>query len=670
MNSALKGVTATSDMRWDIQVLRGVAVLWVLLHHAQLPFVTAGYLGVDIFFVISGYLITGLVARALEQGRFSFAEFYWRRARRLLPAAWVMLALTAIVAPWVLNSLEQQDFERQLLGTLTFSSNWVLWQQTGYFQGAADLKPLLHCWSLSLEEQYYLVLPALLVFTPARHRFKMMLALTGLSMAVCLLWQRKDPAAAFYLLPSRAWELGLGSLAALAGARLPAAWLRPLVWPAALLLVLLPVFPLGPVHPGPSALLICLATLVLLCQVPPLAQAPIALRPFAWLGDISYSLYLLHWPILAFINSAWLADAHDPAGAARLMGWRLGGLVLAVWLSVLMARYVETPPRRLAMPRAHWRSVGAAVLLASAGLLALPWVAGAIQSRGSPPGADYAELRRPNHGLSPACDHEGPFNANPACRHGEHPRWLVWGDSFAMHVVPGLVVAAGDQGLAQATKSSCGPFVAMAPLWPERPDGETFARPWSGQCKAFNDSMLAWLAKASQVDTVILSSLLTQYLEHPGALMLRWDASGHESQTSASVDAMLQATRETVQALRSLGKRVLLMAPPPSADFDIGACAERQALHRWTLGAPASCEIERSGYEARRAVVLSFLRRAESELDLPVLRFDPALCDAQACRTQWQGELLYRDGMHLSVTGSRLLGQQLDWARQVPLLAR
>ena len=139
-------------MRSDIQALRGLAVLLVLATHARLG-LPAGYLGVDIFFVISGYLITGMVDRAVDEGRFSFRTFYFRRAKRLLPAAYATFTLTALTAPFVLSSSERHEFVLQVIGAVTFTANFVLFGQTDYFSGAADFKPLLHIWSLSIDRK-------------------------------------------------------------------------------------------------------------------------------------------------------------------------------------------------------------------------------------------------------------------------------------------------------------------------------------------------------------------------------------------------------------------------------------------------------------------------------------------------------------------------------------
>ena len=193
-----------SELRTDVQALRGIAVLMVLAHHAKVPLIRGGYLGVDIFFVLSGFLITALVAKDINASEFSFARFYWRRAWRLLPAVYATIALCIAAAPWLRTSYEMRDFVAQVWGAITFSANIVLWLQTGYFERAAELKPLLHVWSLSIEEQYYLLLPALLFFVGRAKWLRVASVVTAASLTACFFVSTESVAAAFYWVPTRA----------------------------------------------------------------------------------------------------------------------------------------------------------------------------------------------------------------------------------------------------------------------------------------------------------------------------------------------------------------------------------------------------------------------------------------------------------------------------------
>ncbi len=649
---------ATAEpLRWDIQALRGLAVAWVLLHHAQLPGIAGGYLGVDIFFVISGYLITGLVQRALLAGRFSFLDFYARRARRLLPAAYVTLALTLLASPWLLNAREQLDLAAQARGALLFASNWVLWQQSGYFQGAAELKPLLHFWSLSLEEQYYLLLPALLWLSPPRWR-RLAVGVLGLaSLALCGYWLMRDANLAFYALPSRAWELGLGSLVALR----PRPWAVPagLRVAAAIVLLVLPLLDLpGWPHPGPLALCACLATALLVQHPAGHHPAPRGLRPLVWLGDRSYSLYLVHWPLMAAVHNAWVGTGRD--APPELMAWRLAALATALPLAWLLHRWVELPGKAGLRGAPGWVAVIAVSLsLALLPVLTQRWVQ-------APEGHDFARLTRPNYGFSAHCDAERPYAPRPECQQGRQPRWMVWGDSYAMHLVPGLasyLERQGATGLIQATKSSCGPFPGLAPYKPEAAPGATFAPRWIAQCRAFNESVLDWLLRHPEIRTVVLSSLLTQYLDtrqySPRLLTPQGELSGQALDEAGLRQALLDDLRRTTQRLRALGRQVVMVAPPPRASFNVAACLERRALGRWTLGATPDCRIDGAHRDASDAAVQAWLTQAEGVL--PVLRFEPLLCRDGRCDVMRDEVMLYRDQGHLSEAGSAWLLPRLAW---------
>ncbi|MFK4706890.1 peptidoglycan/LPS O-acetylase OafA/YrhL [Roseateles asaccharophilus] len=651
--------TADPTYRWDIQALRGLAVAAVLLQHAAPGLLPGGYLGVDLFFVISGFLITGQVLAGLRAGRFSVAQFYARRARRLLPAAYVVLALTLLAAPWWLAPLERADLARQHWGALGFVSNAVLWMQSGYFDVAAELKPLLHFWSLSLEEQYYLLLPALLMLIGTGRRGLGVLALlTVASLLLGLALQRVDASAAFYLLPSRAWELGIGSLAAWAHA---AGWSAPAAarLPAALLLVTLPAAPLpawgGLGHPGANALLVALATAALLLSRGR-AQAPRALAPVVWLGDISYSLYLVHWPLIAFVNNAWVGLPHAPGLAqARLIAG-----ALALPLAWLLWRGVEQPTRRWPLPQGA-RGWGA-VLAMTALLAALPLLAPS-----QPAGTD---ARRPNHGFSVSCDQWERWVDKPECRNAALPRWAVWGDSYAMHLVPGL--AAMAPGLVQITESSCGPLPGLVPWNPDAPAGASFTRDWARQCERFNRSVLEGLATPTAPEVVLVSSLLEQYLGLPGGRLLRLDGNQEREVPAAQAeDELVAAATRLAQALRAQGRRLVWVSAPPRGPFDAGACLARRQQGQFTLGAPADCRIVLADAPPLPQRVAKLLKRFEREAGVPVLWLDASLCEAGICRTvDTDGLAFYRDAGHLSVEGSRRLLPQLTSRQSIADLAR
>lgn len=421
-------------LRTDIQVLRGFAVLIVLFYHAKISFISAGYLGVDVFFVISGFLITRLIKNGIETGNFRFSDFYFRRAKRLLPAAYVTFLATALLAPFFLTSAEMVDFRAQMVGAVTFTANIVLWRQSGYFEGTAELKPLLHVWSLAIEEQYYFLLPAVLVFIPRRYWLRTAMIALFASLILCFVMVQRKPAAAFYLLPTRGWELTIGSVGALlvVGDRLHHL-LKIVFWPALVALLVLPFMNLGTIHPGPGALLICLATLVLILRKHPLLSKGAGMHGLSRVGDMSYSLYLVHWPLFAFLNNVWIGET----GGEQPTGTRVALIALSLVLAYLLNRYVEEPFRRADIRRSI-RVVGRTVA-ASIGLILV--TAGITHSVAN--AKDYAFVRRINHGFGVACEFTEPFESISECRNSDKPEILFWGDSFAMHLVPGILGVKG-----------------------------------------------------------------------------------------------------------------------------------------------------------------------------------------------------------------------------------
>ncbi|WP_280944301.1 MULTISPECIES: acyltransferase family protein [Mesorhizobium] len=634
------------DSRADVQALRGLSVLLVVLYHTQIaPF---GYLGVDIFFVISGFLITGLIATQLGQSRFSFWEFYYRRAKRLLPTAYVVIALTTIAAPFFLSDVGLGDFRSQVLGALTFTGNIVLWNQADYFGESAETKPLLHFWSLAVEEQYYLLLPAFLALAPKRWRLTAVSLLLVASLALCLYVAIRHPYAAFYLMPTRFWEIAIGSLGALlpASARV-AAKFATLRLPALVLILLIPIG-LGSQNPIVDAALVCLATLILLLSP---SRDNVAVRSMARIGDISYSLYLVHWPVLVYVRAAWLAE--PPALAIY------AAVAFSVVASLVLHRFVEKPFRQgFFASRGRMASglLAATVLLGFASSVGI----GAAES-----GVGFSESRRINYGLARACDFTSgsPPQAIPeACQTTDRPELLVWGDSFAMAMVPGLAKTIGEAGLAQLTMSGCFPAIGVAAF--KRVTSPSFAE----DCIRFNDSVLGILKNRPGIKTVVISSPFDAPDSKDFMLLKRRDRTFTEVDTS--VDGAVEGIKSLIEAVRALGRRVVVVAPPPVAGFDIGDCLERKVRGNLMLGRHSDCQIYVTDYRRMRSRTLELLNQVAVKADVEVVSYHDFLCDDTKCRTEIDGKSLYRDSGHLSYEGSEIIAQKTRLAERLVRAAR
>jgi peptidoglycan/LPS O-acetylase OafA/YrhL len=627
------------SFRNDIQALRGLAVVLVVLYHAQIGGLESGFLGVDIFFVISGYLITQIVRDGIESGTFTFAKFYFRRAKRLLPSAYVTIFVTVLASQYFLTKTEYQQFISQVVGSVTYSANITLWRLTDYFGTRAIFKPLLHMWSLSIEEQYYLLLPAALVFTPRRFWTVGAVLVTVVSLGLCLAVVSWRPSMAFYLLPFRAWELAIGSLGALAFARwTPGRQFTWLLWPALLTLLIVPISPTLGDHPGASAVMVCMATLiVVLCRSDWLNRNP-AVRGLGKIGDISYSLYLVHWPLFAYAHNVYLSTDVP-------LDVRVALLALSFALGYALYRFVEAPIRR-ANFQPDRRTIGVA-LAASLALVAMPLLLLAIPSSG----VDYAAARRDNSGFGQQCEFRDNFTSKPECRSADSPRILVWGDSNAMHLVPGIL-ATTNAGVLQATRSVCGPFIGLAPL------DERHQRPWAEECLSFNESVLKYLTETPSIEVVVLSSSFGQFFPMPGSVLQKVD--GTLTERPASVSLAIDAMRQTVAKIHAAGKRAVVIAPPPKGKFDIGLCLERRYTGKLTLGPYESCTIAVSDYREFRREVLEFVQRLGREVNVDVIAFDDFLCSAQTCMTAVNDTFIYRDDAHLTHEGSRLIAQHYN----------
>jgi peptidoglycan/LPS O-acetylase OafA/YrhL len=338
--------------RPEIDGLRAIAVAAVILFHAGFPLFSGGFIGVDVFFVISGFLITSIVVGDLNKGTFSVINFYERRARRILPALFTVMATCLPFAYYLLSPDDLKDFAQSLAAICLFASNVLFWGESGYFDTEADLKPLLHTWSLAVEEQFYVVFPLLLLAAWKLVRKAIPIIIVGVAVVSFFISVEQViayPSAAFFLLPSRAWQLLVGALAALVVERWQSAAVRQssvrlanetLGW-VGMAMIALPLFLFDKrtPFPGLNATLPTLGTAIVLLVSSSGTRVGhlLSWKPLVGLGLISYSAYLWHQPLFAFTKHALLADLS--AGLA------IGLCAVTIVLAHLSWRYVEQPFR-------------------------------------------------------------------------------------------------------------------------------------------------------------------------------------------------------------------------------------------------------------------------------------------------------------------------------------
>ena len=621
-----------SQFRTDIQALRGLAVMLVVLDHIGFGALKSGFLGVDIFFVISGYLITGIIAKKILDGNFSLRDFYYRRARRLIPGAYATILFTCVGAYFFLNVLELRNLLYQVVGAVSYTTNIVLLSQAGYFDAAASTKPLLHLWSLAVEEQYYLVFPLLLILSPSRYWLPIVAALLVASLTACLYLNQSNPSASFYLLPTRAWELLIGSAGYLAAQKINVKVPRLLFFTALLALIVVPMQARQWAHPGSAALITCVATLIVLLAKSVIFNRSPLVKPLVVLGDISYSLYLVHWPIIVFFQNT------NPGSTSLIFKVTLlfSSLAAAVALYFLVerpSRSIKIPPMKLSGGVA----LGAVILLVSQ-YIVLSFHKAEM---------DFEFIRRPNYGLDKSCD-INIFKNTEKCRTSEFADTMVWGDSYAMHSVGGIKNHRRN-GIVQATYSACPPFLNTAPYNPLRPDAESMAN----YCIAFNDGVLNAIKTSQYIKTVILAASFWQYTVPNNSMQVR--LAGTQATTTVVPTSLSLAEADlgnTIETLQNLGKEVIVIGPPPLVGDDNIVCMERRLSGKMLLPDKSFCGISLDTYRRTDAGVIELLDVIEKKYKVKVVRLSSALCDKKVCRTIVDDVPMYRDSGHLSYEGS------------------
>jgi len=645
-NAGARGTPPTGrpmGRRADIEGLRGLAVGLVLLHHLLPAVFPGGYVGVDVFFVISGLLVVGRLEARRAAGALSLPVFYAGRALRLLPSLAVVVGATAAAGSLLYASPARAQLGAAVAWAALSAGNLHLYASADYFAAPPELWPLLHLWSLGVEEQFYLLAPLGLLAAGGRPGALRagLIALCAASFVGSVVAVQVDRPAAFALLPFRAWEIGLGALlpfaAALGGRARAAAGLLGLGMMGAAAALYTP----ATAFPGAAALLPAGgAALSLAAGESSPAGRLLSARPLRALGQISYPLYLWHWPVVAFAHF-WTMRGPTPLEA-------LGIGVLCVGLATATHHLVELPPQRWgarARPEQLTAALRSAALLSGAVALAgaSAWGRHRPPDRPDRPEREAAELwARPDAG----CDH--------LARGGEDQRGcaagptsgpldlLVWGDSHAGAAAPPLVAAAAARGWrARAmVKNACPPLPGV------EPEGSAS----SVSCAEHNDALMKLFAQEPP-RVVVLAARWTRYDDTPAPTddgparrLLRAGSVGHALPLQA-------ALRRTLAALAQVGARVVIVGPAPEPGFHVPVALERAAR----LGLPVPEPPTRAAWAARSAAVRAAL---EAGADGRAAQVDPAplLCGDAICPpVNAQGEPFFVDDNHLAPAGAARL---------------
>jgi peptidoglycan/LPS O-acetylase OafA/YrhL len=644
--------------RRDIDGLRAIAVLSVVAFHLFPAICKGGFVGVDIFFVISGFLISSIIYSELESGRFSIVEFYVRRIRRIYPALFLVLCFVCI-AGWML--LLPSDFialGKQIVGGSTFVANFVLWRQSGYFEQASSLKPLLHLWSLGVEEQYYLIFP-LICLTLYRSRLRWILpaaflAITAVSLFLNIAFVARYSAATFFLPFSRLWELFVGAglalclqrnLLAPAQISLIAKWKHGIGFLGfALLAGSIFGIDKSDEFPGWWALLPTIGAALLIAAGPTswVNRGILSTRPAVFLGLISYPLYLWHWPILAFMriaNAEWGIDFSPVQVMALISAMFL--------LAYLTYRYVELPLRRI-----NRRTGRRRLALALLGCVSLTGAFGAVVvwNSGFParmPAAlvamdhDYAsdasKLWRDRTCFLETDQYAASFKddcLDAAEGHAPQPLVLVWGDSHAADLFSGFRAVQHGSGvrLAQFTSSLCAPILGLH----ER------LRP---ACFSINNAVLDRI-RLLKPDVVVLSAY--------------WDFLDPDYDRATRADKL----SHTIELIKAAGvPRVVVIGSAPFWAKTVPQLLLAE-LHHDPLD-PVSNRLPRRFLLAHDDTLLQTTTQKAGAVYIPIVE---DFCDQTSCVVTtgpgWKNVLIY-DQSHVTGNGSTFIAQRI-WATILP----
>lgn len=599
--------------RPDVDGLRAIAVISVLLYHLGVERFSGGFVGVDVFFVISGFLITGIIANAERTGSLSFASFYASRARRLLPALTVTCIAVLAAAAAFFSLPDAKRLVGSAITAMLGASNFQFWREANYFDVAAHLKPLLHTWSLGVETQFYLLWPAELVFCIRRgNRYVIaLLAITIIgSLAISQYLLATDPSGAFYLPPSRMFEFAIGAAIALIPDRQkisPAIGNALVIFGVGFIAVAVFGYDTKTPFPALAALLPCVGTAfcILGGTKSPLARVMVGNRLASGIGLISYSVYLVHWPLIVF---------HEYVSGQKAAGLVAIGIGVASFgLGFLMYRYVEQPCRRF-----RWSNPGtAAAAIVSSVLVSVIALSAQDGWRWR---FDQAALNFPSTEQWRKLEHDQycthPDASMPSyifsCQNfrGKNQTIILWGDSHAQHLAPGFSEAFKDYNVIVAEHDGC-VYQSGFAGYVQNMGGDL-----TKSCVFDNKRTFAFLESLPPTNIILTST------QHGGP-------------------ASLPAIKFVVDGLRAKGHNVIVVGDFTRPNVDLASCLQRPSWLNSSCHGDKSNMLESMKYNDEMASLIpGFVNPNQVQ------------CPNHTCQVWLDGAPMFRDTHHLTVAGS------------------
>ena len=647
------------EYRSDIDGLRAIAVLAVVLYHAGFDSLSGGYVGVDIFFVISGYLITSIIVKEINTDSFSISGFYERRFRRILPALLVMVIVTAILGTFLYNPTSLVDLSKSIVATMAFSSNVLFFWESGYFDAASELKPLLHTWSLAVEEQFYIIFPILMLViakVAKKNYFLPLISLLILSLSISIVFTREFPTSSFFLLHTRAWEMLIGSLLALKVIpELKHQQVRDITSLVGLsfLVFSILIFDEHTIFPGYAALLPTLGAALLIYSGNggSIVGRCLSVKPVVFIGLISYSLYLWHWPLIVFCNYLLVREMSTVETLALLT------IILCV--SVISWHYIEKPFRTGEIfplkKQVIQYSVLSSLFVAFIGLYVL-------FQNGLPNRYEWyedtltIELQNPSWNKWGECQdvYHRVKQGQELCTIGDKTQkssFLFWGDSHARVLLPAVDNHANKRNVAGkiATQSACPPLLGI-----ERENRLS--------CNRFNNSVIEYLAASDNIETVFLSARWalaspgTRYKSEKGSSINLNDLITNNDMSNS--DLFQLGFERTIAALLKMKKKIVIVGPIPEIGYDvptINFISQLQGRNLDTLITPTFAE-----FSARNMFVMSTIDGFSDHQDITITLPSSVLCNLDICMIKVDGKLLYLDDDHLTIHGAMYIRKIFD----------